>query len=39
MSKKELKGYIKSFKKYAGYSLSEQEYTKKLIELESKLKR
>lgn len=34
MSKDELKGYIKAFKKYAPYSLSEKEYKKKLKQLE-----
>ena len=34
LNKDELKGYTKAFKKYAGYSLSEQEYNEKLKQLE-----
>jgi hypothetical protein len=37
MNKDEIKGYIMSFKRYAPYSLSEQEYKKKLGVLETKL--
>jgi|TARA_R110000796_G_scaffold152259_2_gene268791 hypothetical protein len=33
MSKDELKGYIKAFKKYAKYALSEKEYDKELKNL------
>jgi len=39
LNKDELKGYIKAFKKYAGYSLSEQEYNEKLKQLNLKQNR
>ena len=39
MSKDELKGYIKAFKKYAGYSLSKKEYDKELKNLENQNKK
>ena len=37
-SKEEIRGYIKAFKKYAGYSLAHNEYEKELERLKILLK-